>query len=306
MFADALEKVLHCPLERDRALAPLTTLGIGGRAECYLEPRSLADFQAVYAMSAQMGFPVHILGGGSNVLFADGVIPGVVLSMRKWNAVRWPEPTEEGTRVDVQTGYPLPALLTAVTQRGLGGLEFAAGIPGTVGGAVAGNAGAGGRSVGEFLLEVVSLEHGGTLKVWERGTFTCAYRSCSLAGGGRILLSCVLLFRAAREADIEGELARFRSMRQGQPAGRSAGCSFKNPPGHSAGRLLDQCGCRGMSMGDAVVSSQHANFILNRGGASSADVVSLVRVCRERVLRETGILLEPEIKFLGPAEAGFF
>lgn len=301
MFAEELRRVLSCPVERDKPLSPLTTLGVGGVADCYVEPDSAGDLQALVAFSRREDLPLYVLGGGSNVLFPDGRVPGIVLSTRRRRGLSW-----RGDTAEVQMGCPLQALLDGAVREGLGGLEFAAGIPGTVGGAVAGNAGAGGHGVAELLTELTALEPDGRLRRWGEGEFPFAYRSFPLARG-RLFLSCRMRFTPCPPERIREELERFRALRRAQPGGRSAGCTFKNPAGESAGGLLDRCGCKGMSVGDAVVSDQHANFILNRGRASSGDVFELIAACRDRVFQGTGILLEPEIKLLGwepPARGG--
>lgn len=295
MLAEALEKNLSCPVERKKALNRLTTLGVGGYAECYVEPTNLNDFRALYHMSAREGFLIHILGGGSNVLFPDGMVRGVVLSTRRWASASW-----QAHDVELQVGYSLPALVSEAVRRGLGGLEFAVGIPGTVGGAMAGNAGAGGWGLSDLLTEVTTLEADGSLRVWHHGEFTSSYRRFSLTEGRRLFLSCRITLSSCPQEEIEVKLERFRSQRVAQPIGyQSAGCSFKNPTGDSAGRILDQCGCKGMTLGDAVVSQRHANFILNRGRASASDVLGLIKACRERAFDSAGVHLEPEIKFLG-------
>lgn len=298
-LADVMREMLHCPVEREKSLAGLSTLGVGGCAEYYAEPLEVDDFLSLYRFSCRERMPFHILGGGSNVVFADGVIPGIVVSTRRWDAVWW---MRWGDRVvvDIRSGHRLASLVTASSMEGLTGLEFALGIPGTVGGAVAGNAGAGGRSIGDCLEEVLSIEPDGSLRRWRSGEFSCSYRRCSLSAKGRFFLSCKIVLRPAPRSEIEANLERFRSVRGIQPrGGRSAGCSFKNPDGESAGRLLERCGCKGMVSGDAVVSDKHANFILNRGSAAAEDILSLVLSCQRRVFERTGILLEPEIKFLG-------
>ena len=168
MLADELEKVLHCEIKREAPLSPLSTLGVGGRVECFLEPSRMEDFQAVFALRSREGFPLYILGGGSNAVFGDGRVPGVLLSTRRWNSSSWRE-AEDTVSVEVQAGHPLSSLVDEAARRGLGGLEFAIGIPGTVGGAVAGNAGAGGRSVGDLLTEVVTVEPEGALPQFSPG-----------------------------------------------------------------------------------------------------------------------------------------
>ena len=302
MLADELAKNLTCRIEREVPLAPLSTMGVGGRVECFLEPSCVEDFQSLFAMRAEKGFPLYILGGGSNTVFADGLIPGVLLSTRRWNGICWHEAEDDMINVEVQAGCSLPFLVHEAARRGLGGLEFATGIPGTVGGAIAGNAGAGGQGVGDRLAELTTLEPDGTLRRWKRGEFSYAYRSFPLADEECFFSFCVMDMRACPREEIEAEMKRFRSARGLQPQGeRCAGCTFKNPaePGKPAGSLLDQCGCKGMTVGDAVVSNRHANFILNRGQAAAGDVVKLMRACQERVFEQTGVWLEPEVKFLG-------
>lgn len=301
-LADAVQEFLLCPVERDKPLARLSTLGVGGQAECYVEPAEFDDFLALHRFARRESVPLYVFGGGSNVVFADGRIPGIVVSTRRWDAAWW---VSAGDRVvvDIQSGHRLASLVDRAAKEGCSGLEFALGIPGSVGGAVAGNAGAGGQSIGDCLQEVFSIEPDGELRRWQAGEFSCSYRRCSLTEAGRFFLSCKISLKPGPRAEIEANLERFRSARSIQPhGGRSAGCSFKNPEGESAGRLLDRCGCKGMISGDAVVSDSHANFILNRGRATAADILSLVRACRRRVFERSGVLLEPEIRFLGLAQ----
>jgi UDP-N-acetylmuramate dehydrogenase len=183
---------------------------------------------------------------------------------------------------------------------GLTGAEFAVGIPGTLGGAMAGNAGTGGCSIGDLLEEVTTVESNGDIRTWKHGEFSHSYRHFSLASPTRFFAACKASFRRASRAEIERGLDAFRQMRINQPHGvKSAGCTFKNPPGDSAGRLLDASGCKGLRIGGAAVSSVHANFIVNTGHAVGADVFELMRSCHDIVFRKTGISLELEIKLLG-------
>ena len=297
-------------LEEDKPLAPLSTLGVGGSAELFIEPPDLESLRRLFELRAEWGFPIRFLGGGSNVVFADGRISGVVLSTRRLNSAWWSarpgDVMKNGVVADLQAGHLLSLVVERAAQEGLGGAEFALGIPGTVGGALAGNVGAGGHSLGELLEEVTSIEADGSLRRWARGDFTYSYRSFPLADGARFLLSCKVLFLPKPRGEIEREMERFRSVRGIQPHGtRSAGCTFKNPPGDSAGRLLDECGCKGMRVGGAVVSGHHANFILNDGDASGKDVLELALRCRDEVYRRKKLELHFEIKFLG-FDAGAF
>ncbi len=281
---------------KKQRLSEVCALGTGGEAEIFIEPDTPEEFQEI--LVAAQGNRVYILGGGSNVVFPDGLVEGVVLSTRALKKIRW----LEDSRVEVQAGYSLPKLFREVREHDLGGLEFAVGIPGTVGGAICGNAGAAGFGICDLLEEVTTIESDGNLRIWRKNDFAYSYRYCELANDARIIISCVMRFRE-KSPDDDSMIKNFADKRRNQPLEfRSAGCTFKNPESQSdksAGKLLDECGCKGLGIGGAVVSGKHANFILNVAGASSADVFQLVRICRERVLSETGISLEPEIKFVG-------
>ncbi|MBQ9565168.1 MAG: UDP-N-acetylmuramate dehydrogenase [Synergistaceae bacterium] len=295
MLADDLEKVLDCEVERGKPMTQLTTLGVGGRVECYLELDNQEDILALFALWRQEGFPLYIIGDGSNIVAADGLISGVVLSTRRLGKVSWEE-----NIVSVQAGCPLASLVGGAAGRDMSGLEFAFGIPGTVGGALSGNAGAGGKGVCGLLTEVTTLEADGSLRRWEREEFSSSYRHFSLTRKDRFFLECRLELQPGRSEEIKAEQMRFWNLRISQPLeDRSAGCSFKNPQGNSAGRMLDQCGCKGLSVGGAAVSRRHANFIVNRGDATAADVIALLRLCRDRVFEDFGVWLEPELRFLG-------
>ena len=239
-------------------------------------------------------FPVYVLGGGSNVLFPDGLIKGLVISTQNLNAIEW----RTNLTADIDAGFKLPVLMKELRERKLAGLEFAAGIPGTLGGAIAGNAGTGGHGVCELLDQVITIEADGNIKMWNINDIAYSYRKCSLSGEKRLIVSARMTFRKATPKDA-GVLESYLLRRGTQPHGlRNAGCTFKNPEGYSAGKLLDEAGCKGLCAGDAIVSDVHANFILNRGHASSSDIMELIKLCSHRVYDSTGIRLEPEIKFL--------
>ncbi|MDR1048294.1 MAG: UDP-N-acetylmuramate dehydrogenase [Synergistaceae bacterium] len=295
MWRKNLRNALGCRVEEGKEIASLSALGVGGRAEFFAEPSDIGDVREIFRLRQGMGFPLYILGGGTNVVFADGVLEGVVLSARRMSAARW----EDEELLTAEAGCPLSLVVSGAAERELTGAEFARGIPGTVGGAVAGNAGAGGRSVGELLEEVTTVENDGGVRRWGRGDFGYSYRRCSLFPG-RFLAGCRMRFRRASREEIERNEETFRRARAGQPQGvKSAGCVFKNPPEDSAGRLLDVSGCKGLRVGGAAVSEAHANFIFNADRAAGEDVRKLMELCRDTVFRKTGVLLEPEIKFLG-------
>jgi UDP-N-acetylmuramate dehydrogenase len=241
------------------------------------------------------GFYIYILGGGTNVVFSDGKLGGVTLSARRLCEARW-----NGESLMAEAGVSMPLIVSESAKRRLAGAEFAYGIPGSLGGAIAGNAGALGRGIVDILEEVTTVERDGSVREWRKGEFSGSYRKCSLFSPDRFIARCKIKFQNSSREDIERETEIFKKARAGQPkTGGSAGCTFKNPPGDSAGRLLDMSGCKGLRVGGAVVSDVHANFIINSGDASGRDIAELVELCRDMVFRKTGICLENEIKLLG-------
>ncbi|MBQ9403896.1 MAG: UDP-N-acetylmuramate dehydrogenase [Synergistaceae bacterium] len=276
-------------------LSQLCTLGVGGVAESFAAPDSPEEVQQL--IKAAKGSPVYVLGGGSNIIFPDGVIHGLVISTRNLSTITW----HDDMSADIQAGYKLPVLVKTLRDKNLAGLEFAAGIPGSLGGAVSGNAGAGGHGVCELIESVLAIDSSGSFRVYNQKDFSFEYRKCSLACENIIILSVKMKFREAKPEEDENIYQKFLSLRKNQPLNfRSAGCTFKNPEGNSAGKLLDDCGCKNLRVGGAVVSDRHANFILNTGNASSSDVTGLIKICSDKVFNNTGIRLEQEIKNASP------
>ena len=301
MWSVELKKNLTCPLEEYKELAPLSSLGVGGVTEFFVEPSKLKDISEIFKIRSKLDFPLYILGGGTNVVFADGILKGIVLSTRRMDSAWW---STEGdfAILEAEAGVPVSSLVSMTTEEGFSGAEFAQGLPGTVGGAVAGNAGAGGENIGELLEEVTTVESDGSIRKWVCGEFEYSYRRFLFKSTSsyRAIVSCKMKFKRAPYTEIERRLEVFRNARCSQPRGvKSVGCTFKNPPEDSAGRLLDVCGCKGLREGDAIVSAVHANFIINSGAATGGEVLKLMKSCRDIVFQETGIQLEPEIQFLG-------
>ena len=282
-------------IETGKNLAPLCTLGVGGVAEFFAAPDSPEDMQAL--IKAAKGCPVYVLGGGSNIIYPDGIIHGLVISTHKLNNIIW---NDDDLSADIEAGYKLPVLVKNLRDKKLAGLEFAAGIPGSLGGAVSGNAGAGGHGVCELVESVSAIDSSGNFRIYNNKNFSFEYRKCSLSCEKIIILSVKMKFRAASPED-EDIYQKFLSLRKSQPLNfKSAGCTFKNPEGHSAGKLLDDCGCKNLRVGGAVVSDRHANFILNTGNASGSDITDLIKICQDKVYGITGITLEQEIKNAAP------
>ncbi len=292
---------------REVPLAPFTTFRVGGPAEYFVEVRDATALVRVVTLAAQAGVPATILGGGSNVLVSDAGIRGVVVRVRGGAMVA---EGESGVRADA--GASLNHLVRWTIGRGLAGLEVWAGTPGTVGGAIFGNAHYRGRSIGELVATVRLLGGSGVIADVPASEMEFAYDRSRLQRTGEVVLS--VLFALAPAADPVGlrEDAR-RSLadrRRTQPLQMpSAGCVFQNPDPAvdrvpdgipaSAGALIDRAGLKGCAIGGARVSPLHANFIVNDGGATASEIRQLIDRCRDEVRARFGVTLREEIRYLG-------
>lgn len=285
---DALLKVPH---RREVPFARLTTLGVGGLCRWLFEPTTELEAQAFVRACVREGLPWRVLGGGSNLVVLGNLeAPVLRLALPK-------ELRREGARLTAPASHGHIALAEAAATLGLSGLEFASGIPGSVGGAIRMNAGAYGREWIDVLVRYRFLTPEGDLveKAPEPGEFR--YRWSCLTGG-RVVLSATADLAEGDPARIRARVAEYREKRgTSQPLSkRNAGCIFKNPPGQSAGRLIDQAGLKGLRIGDAEVSLEHANFLVNHGRATAAEFAELMEVVRTRVLELHGVELEPEVE----------
>lgn len=279
-------------------LGPRTTMRIGGPARVYAEPAGEAELQLLLAEAHRRGLPVLPLGRGSNLLVPDRGVDGLVVCLNhpSWQVFA---PQPDG-RVWAGAGLRLKNLCGLAIKAGLSGFEFLEGIPAALGGALRMNAGAMGGWMYDVVDEVHLMTFAGERRVLRKEEMHIDYRHCAELHDA-IALGAVLRPKAAGDAAvIRRQVEAYeQKRRESQPREPSAGCIFKNPPGASAGRLIDECGLKGERVGDAEVSPVHANFIVNRGAATSADVVALVRRIRARVKAARGVDLEPEVLFFG-------
>ena len=287
---------------RNFPLKDLNTWGVGGTCITYDLPRTAAEAVESVAEATRKGQSLFVIGGGSNVLISDVVVNAAVIHTEGLNSIKpsWKE-SDKTIRIEVGAGVSVKRLLALSINEGYEGLEFLTGIPGTLGGALWGNAGAAGNGFNGLIKEADAVDwNGRSIKICEE-LFKWRYRSCPVDESVVALItSCVISLKPAPKEVIFSKIKKFASLKKDQPLGKkTAGCVFKNPPGMSAGRILDECGCKGIRVGGAVVSNSHANFIENDGNASSQDIYELCELCRKIVLKLCGVNLEYEIIFLG-------
>lgn len=281
----------------EEPLARYTTWRIGGPAEIFFQPQDAQECAAVLSLSQHYAVPVTFLGGGSNVLVADQGIRGLVIQTRTLKDICW----LDDHRLRAGAGCSLPLLAREAGERGLSGLEFAAGIPGTLGGAVLMNAGAHGGNMAGVLESVRVVTPGGEIRDLEPEQLEFGYRTSSLKGSGNLIVEATLRLEPGDKEAIRrkmDEVLAFRRERQPLEL-PNAGSVFKNPPGDAAGRLIEAAGAKGRTVGRAQVSEKHANFIVNLGGATAADVLSLIKEVQELVRINFGLILETEVVLLG-------
>jgi len=283
---------LGTELRRDVSLAELTSLGIGGTTDLLRILRHEA-IPSLLKLLDQHGVPHKFLGGGSNLLVVDGELPFVVLQLVKGE----PEISLDGNVATVDAAADLGRTVTFCAKNNLGGMEGLIGVPGTVGGALRMNAGAYGIQIGSYVREVkVYRAAERKIEILRGEQISFEYRHTSFAPDDMMLAVKLELPSKPYPEILQGIRICNEKRRSSQPLGqKSAGCIFKNPPGGSAGRMIDELGLKGFSHGDARVSERHANFFVNAGQASAADMLALIADVRERVQRAYGITLENEV-----------
>ncbi|MCC6575467.1 MAG: UDP-N-acetylmuramate dehydrogenase [Planctomycetes bacterium] len=278
-------------IAEQRPLAPLTTLRVGGNAQFYLEARGLRDVCDALEACRAANMPLHVIGGGSNLLIADTGVPGLVLNLKQMKGVE-----VFGQKVLVQAGAALNTLVATCAGAGIAGPEGLAGIPGSVGGALAMNAGGRYAEIGRFVDCVTWITPENRVQYLYREEIDFQYRHSSLTRG--IVLQAVIGGATGNAAQLKERARCIHAEKLAvQPySAHSAGCAFKNPKGQSAGKLIDLAGCKGLQVGSARVSEQHGNFVVNLGGATADDVTGLMSLVKERVRTAHGVELSPEVQ----------
>jgi UDP-N-acetylmuramate dehydrogenase len=282
---------------------------IGGPARYFAAATEAHHVAELVTWARERELPVFVLGGGTNILIADSGFPGLVIRNRALTS----RIEQHGDELILHAGAGAPMAGTArrMAGQGIGGLIWAEGLPGTIGGAVYGNAGCYGGDTAGALVSATLLMPDGRIEEWPRERFAFGYRTSLLkqtAGAGSrtpIVLEARLRLHRDDPEKLARDMAAIAAERRSKtPSGSSCGSSFKNPPGTSAGRLLDLAGLKGTRVGGAVVAERHANYIVNTGGATAADVLRLTEIMRERVLQECGVELELEVQLVGDFAIG--
>lgn len=304
-IGDELEEIfVELPFEGEkRFMEPMmkhTSLRIGGPADLFVIPQNLPSLKNILIIVNRKKIPFFVHGGGTNTLVRDGGIEGVVISLTSFRKIEILSKNEMNIRIYVETGAPLQSLVNYSQEKGYSGIEGLAGIPGSVGGAISGNAGAFGYEMKDVLVSVSMMDTEGNIKSRGVKDIDFGYRRSNIPSKELLLGAEILLKKDIKEhvsAKIKDYLNRkWESQPLSEP---TAGCVFKNPPELFAGKLIDEAGCKGMRIGDVEVSSAHANFFVNKGGAKAADFIRLMEKVNQRVKEKFGVVLEPEIKIVG-------
>ena len=277
-----------------------TSFRIGGPAEYFLQPQNIAEVQELLQICEEEKIVYHIIGNGSNILVGDLGITGVVIQIYK----NMSKLTVAGETITAQAGASLSQLANAAAKAGLTGLEFAAGIPGTVGGAVVMNAGAYGGEIKQVLQQAVVINTAGELITLDIAELQMGYRTSIIKEKGYIVLETTFILEQDEQELIQERMNELKLQRVSkQPLEYpSAGSTFKRPAGHFAGKLIMDAGLRGYQVGSAQVSEKHCGFVINCGDAKASEVVALMNDVRAKVKALFAVELEPEVQFLGDFE----
>ncbi len=269
-------------VQKNVPLSSFSTFGIGGKAEWFYQVEEEKNLIQLIKFCKENNIPYFILGGGSNVLFSDDSFKGLVIK------IDTSDYEIKGEKIIVKSGVSLSKLVDLAYKNSLSGLEFALGIPGTIGGAVAINASAAGHKMSEIIEKVKILTEEGEIK-------ELSFVNNLFKDKKGIILEVVLRLKKQKKEKIKEEMQKALSLRKNQPTGKSAGCVFKNPSLLSAGKLIEECGLKGKKIGAAQISEKHANFIINLGSAKASDVLKLITYIKEKVKAKFNIDLKLEI-----------
>ncbi len=285
----------------DVSMAKHTSLGVGGKADALALPQDEEDLRVILRFAKERAIPHYILGGGTNVIVRDGGLRGIIISLyRGFRRIKIVDRDDKEVRISAEAGAKLKHLVRFTTERNLTGLEAFSGIPGSVGGALAMNAGAFGSEMRDVVKSVDVMDGTGRVVVKGRKNLRFHYRNLVLPKGA-IILRGILGVTEAKGEEIAAKVEGFQRRRfQSQPWNvPTAGSIFKNPEGAPAGQLIDELGLKGYRIGDARISEKHGNFIVNDGDATAAEILALMGFIRDEVYEKRGIRLTPEVQVIG-------
>ena len=297
-FYEKLSKIVRKEqILEEEPMKKHTTFRIGGPAEYLILPQTTEEIADVIKLCRQEEIPWYIVGNGSNLLVADEGVRGVVIQLRRnFNQIQ-----VEGCQIRMQAGAQNAAVAKRALDASLTGFEFAAGIPGTIGGAVVMNAGAYGGEMKDILKEVTVLDQNGMIKTIPAEELELGYRTSIIARKGYVVLEAVIVLKTGDPKEIKAAMDDLKEKRvTKQPLEYpSAGSTFKRPEGYFAGKLIMDAGLRGFSVGGAQISEKHCGFVINKGNATAKDVTELMDETKKIVMEKFGVALEPEVKRLG-------
>ena len=292
-----LEKLPSTRVREEEYLRHHTTFKIGGPADLFVEPTTMAELSFALRTIHKFDVPVTIIGCGSNILVKDGGIRGAVVSVRHMTQIM----DCNDNVLCIGSGYMLKDASEFAWENGLTGLEFAIGIPGTLGGAVFMNAGAYDGEMSHVVTAVRAVDFQGNIKEYDASHLDFAYRHSIFHDNHEVIGEVIMTLKPGDKAAIKARMDELTEKRESkQPLEfASAGSTFKRPPGYFAGTLIEQTGLKGLSVGDAQVSHKHAGFVINTGSASAKDVLDLIAEVQRRVYDQHGVHLEPEVRMIG-------
>lgn len=278
-------------------MAKYTSFKIGGNADFYCEVENINELKALLSFCRKNDVPYFVIGNGSNLLISDDGIEGIVINLKNFSDIR----LENAYEIVCGAGIKLSKLCTFALENSLSGLEFAWGIPGTVGGAVYMNAGAYGSDISAVIQECTYIDESGNVVQADVSSLDLGYRKSIFSNSNKVIISAKFRLEFGKKEIIKAQMDELMFRRKSkQPLEfPSAGSTFKRPTGYFAGSLIEECGLKGASVGDAQVSEKHAGFVINKGNASCRDVLSLIAKVKEEVFLRTSVTLEPEVKIIG-------
>lgn len=296
-FAEMLQsKFPLMPLKEKESLAKYSYTKTGGQADLFAMPRDMEEAKALIALIGQHDVPLTVIGNGSNLVIRDGGIRGIVVHFDLLSSIK-----REGTKVIAGSGAKIIAVSEFACNESLSGLEFACGIPGSVGGALYMNAGAYGGEISQVLVQATVLDQSGNLLHLEKEDLTASYRNSTIANKNYIVLEAVFQLELAEMAVIRAQMDELTALREAkQPLEYpSCGSVFKRPPGYFAGKLIQDGGLQGLQIGGAQVSEKHAGFIVNVDHATATDYMDVIHHVQKVIKEKFNVILETEVKIIG-------